>query len=174
VEGVDLPRERSIVKFCLHSSPYLTWLPEDDMANQRQRHNPDRHAPRSCSGLRVLIVEDDPHLATDMAVWLSCHGHKARVATDGPAALRTAEDDPPDVMLLDIGLPGMDGFEVAERVRVELAPAMPKVPLLIAVTGRGEEDLLRSRRAGIHLHLTKPVDVEELSRLLGRFQDIIG
>jgi two-component system CheB/CheR fusion protein len=91
------------------------------MANQRQRHNPDRPVPGSnATGLRVLVVEDDPHLATDMAVWLSCQGHKARVATDGPAALRTAEADPPDVVLLDIGLPGMDGYAVAERVREEL------------------------------------------------------
>jgi CheY-like chemotaxis protein len=110
-----------------------------------------------------------------MAVWLALHGHHARVAQDGPAALRTAEDDPPDVVLLDINLPGMDGFQVAERVQEELAAAMPKVPLLIAVTGRGnEEDRLHSRQAGIHLHLTKPVDAKELSRVLGRFQDIIG
>jgi CheY-like chemotaxis protein len=150
------------------------------MATGRHHHprrsNPDWPAPRrNGSGLRILVVEDDPHLATDMAVWLSGHGHKPRVATDGPAALRTAEYDPPDVVLLDIGLPGMDGYAVAERVREELAPGMPKVPLLIAVTGRGEEeDLLRSRRAGIHLHLTKPVDVDELSHVLGQFQDIMG
>jgi CheY-like chemotaxis protein len=139
------------------------------------RGNPDRLASRSGGpGLRVLVVEDDPHLAANMAVWLTLHGHQARVAADGPAALREAQAEPPDVVLLDINLPGMDGFQVAERVREELAPAMPKLPLLIAVTGRaGEEDRLQSRQAGIHLHLTKPIDVEELSNVLGRFQDII-
>jgi CheY-like chemotaxis protein len=137
------------------------------------RDDPDR---ADGQGLGVLVVEDDPHLATDMAVWLSCHGHKARVARDGPAAIQAAAAEPPDVVLLDINLPGvMDGFQVAERVQEDLAPAMPKLPLLIAVTGRGdEEDRRRSRQAGIHLHLTKPVDAEELSRVLGRFQDIIG
>jgi CheY-like chemotaxis protein len=136
---------------------------------------PDQPAPcPDASGLRVLVVEDDPDLASNLAVWLALHGHRARVAPDGFAALWAAAAEPPDVMLLDIGLPGMDGYQVAERVREELAPAMPKVPLLIAVTGRGdEEDRRRSRRAGIHLHLTKPVDVEQLSRVLGRFQDII-
>ena len=136
----------------------------------------DRHPDlrRNGPGLRVLVVEDDPDLALGLAGWLGLHGHKARVASDGPAALRAAEDDPPDVVLLDIGLPGMDGFEVARRVREEIAPALPKAPLLIAVTGRGnDEDLRNSRQAGIHLHLTKPVDVDELSRLLERFQDII-
>jgi DNA-binding response OmpR family regulator len=141
-----------------------------------QRGNPDGFA--SCSdspGLRVLVVEDDPDLAANLAVWLTLHGHEARVAPDGFAALWAAAAEPPDVMLLDIGLPGMDGYAVAERVREELAPAMTKLPLLIAVTGRGdEEDRLHSRQAGIHLHLTKPVDAEELSRVLGRFQDIIG
>jgi CheY-like chemotaxis protein len=140
-----------------------------------QRDSPCRSAPlASGPGLHVLVVEDDTDLAANLAVWLVLQGHKARVAPDGPAALRAAGDEPPDVVLLDLGLPGMDGYEVAERVREDLAPALPKAPLVIAVTGRGgEADRRRSREAGIDLHLTKPVDVEQLSRILGRFQRII-
>ena len=126
------------------------------------------------AGLRVLVVEDDADLAADLAAWLGRLGHEVRVAPDGPAALRAAEVTRPDVVLLDISLPGMDGYEVAERVHEELAPAMPKAPLMIAVTGRaGEEDLRRSGEAGIDLHLAKPVDPVLLSRVLQRFQNII-
>jgi CheY-like chemotaxis protein len=144
------------------------------MASDR---HPDPHRDRpgpDAPGLRVLVVEDDTDLAASLAVWLVLQGHKARVAPDGPAALRAAGDEPPDVVLLDVGLPGMDGYEVAERVHEDLAPAIPKAPLVIAVTGReSEADRRRSREAGIDLHLTKPVDVEQLSRVLGRFQRII-
>jgi two-component system, chemotaxis family, CheB/CheR fusion protein len=140
-----------------------------------QRDCPDGSAPGpDAPGLRVLVVEDDADLAASLAGWLGRCGHEVRVATDGTAALRATEASHPDVMLLDIGLPGMDGYEVAERVHEELAPAMPKAPLVIAVTGRGgEAHRRRSRAAGIDLHLTKPVDVEQLSRVLGRFQRII-
>jgi CheY-like chemotaxis protein len=120
------------------------------------------------------VVEDDADLAAGLAGWLRQCGHEARVASDGPAALRAVEDEKPDVALLDIGLPGMDGFEAARRVRQEVAPAMPKAPLVIAVTGRvGEGDRRRSEEAGIDLHLTKPVDAGLLSRVLRRFQRII-
>ena len=130
--------------------------------------------PPDAPGLRVLVVEDDADLAASLAGWLGRLGHEVRVAADGPAALRDAEATRPDVVLLDLGPPGMDGYEVAERVHQELAPAMPKAPLVIAVTGRaGEEDRLRSGEAGIDLHLTKPVDPGLLSRVLRRFQNIV-
>ena len=136
--------------------------------------DPHPDPPRDGPGLRVLVVEDDADLAASLAGWLGRLGHEVRVAPDGPAALRAAEATRPDVVLLDLGLPGMDGYEVAERVHQELAPAMPKAPLVIAVTGRaGEEDRLPSGEAGIDLHLTKPVDPALLSRLLRRFQNIV-
>jgi two-component system, OmpR family, response regulator len=135
----------------------------------------DRAGPcPDAPGLSVLVVEDDADLAAGLAGWLGRCGHEARLAPDGPAALRSAEAEPPDVVLLDIGLPGMDGYAVAERIREDLSPALPKAPLVIAVTGRGGgADRRRSRAAGIDLHLTKPVDVGQLSRVLGRFQRII-
>jgi CheY-like chemotaxis protein len=150
-------------------SPIYDGRTEADMASQ-----PPTPRRQNRPGLRVLVVEDDPDLAVDLAGWLDLRGHRARVAPDGPTALQAVEDDSPDVVLLDIGLPGIDGFEVARRVRDDISPAMPKSPLVIAVTGRSDdEDLRRSRQAGIHLHLTKPVDVEQLSHVLERFQDII-
>jgi CheY-like chemotaxis protein len=134
--------------------------------------------PAACSdrpGLRILVVEDDPDLAAALVGWLGRWGHDARVAPDGPAALRATEAGLPDVILLDIGLPGMDGFDVARQVRQALAPAAPKAPLVIAVTGRGSEaDRRRSQEAGIDLHLDKPVDPGQLLHLLQRFQGIIG
>src|SRR5262249_7469533 len=84
------------------------------------------------------------------------------------------EASPPDVVLLDIGLPGMDGYQVARRIQEEIVPTIPKAPLLIAVTGRGSEaDRRCSQEAGIDLHLTKPVEPDQLLRLLERFQRII-
>src|SRR6516162_6114764 len=103
------------------------------------------------SKLRVLVVEDHADTAASMAVLLRIRGHEVEVAPDGPSALRIAADRPPDVALLDIGLPGLSGWHVARRLR-ERAPG--KTPLLIAVTGYGREaDRRRSLEAGIHLHL---------------------
>ena len=123
--------------------------------------------------LRILLVEDDGDSAETLAVLLRIYGHEVQVARDGPTALRLAADQPPDVGLLDLGLPGgMDGYEVARRLREQEAD---KLPLLIAVTGYGRhEDRRRSKEAGIHLHLLKPVDGEALNRLLQRFQAVIA
>jgi len=123
------------------------------------------------SKLRVLVVEDHADTTESMAVLLRLHGHEVDVAPDGPTALRIAAQNPPDVALLDIGLPGMDGFEVARRLQERPG----KKPLLVAVTGYGqEEDRRRSEQAGIDLHLLKPVDPEQLEKLLARFKTIIG
>jgi CheY-like chemotaxis protein len=124
------------------------------------------------SKLRVLVVEDHADSAATLAVLLRLHGHEVDVAPDGPTALRIAAQNPPDVALLDIGLPGMDGFEVARRLQEQAAG---KMPLLVAVTGYGQEEhRRRSKQAGIDLHLLKPVDPEELKKLLARFKTIIG
>jgi two-component system CheB/CheR fusion protein len=139
----------------------------------------NRHPDPPCdgpdrAGLRVLVVEDDAELAAGLAGWLGRCGHDVRVAADGPTALRATESGSPDVVLLDIGLPGMDGYEVARRVHEEVAAAAPKAPLVIAVTGRASEaDRLRSQEAGIDLHLVKPVDTDQLFRILQRFHRII-
>ena len=108
-----------------------------------------------------------------MAIFLRHHGHEVEVAKDGPAALRIAAERLPDVALLDFGLPGgLDGCEVARRLQEKTAG---RKLLLVALTGYGqEEDRRRSLEAGIHLHLLKPVDPEELEKLLERAKTILG
>ena len=123
-------------------------------------------------GLHILVVEDDPDRAEATAIWLRCNGHRVQVARDGPSAGQAALGRAPDVVLLDLELPGMDGWEVASRLQ---EPAWVKKPLLIALTGYGgDEDRRRSREAGIDLHLVKPVDPDELLRLLRRFYRVVG
>lgn len=120
--------------------------------------------------LRVLVVEDDAVTARTWVRVLGSLGHAVEIAADGPAALRAAQARLPDVVLLDLGLPGMDGYEVARQLR-EL-PGEPR-PVLIAVTGFGEPaDRLHSYEVGIDLHLVKPVEVEELRTFLDHLLSI--
>jgi len=119
----------------------------------------------------VLVVEDHEETAASMAKLLQLCGHEVRVAPDGHAALRAAQDHLPDVVLLDIALPGMDGYEVARWIGKQPAD---KKSLLIAITGLAQdEDRRSSAEAGIDLHLVKPVDLDQLKTLLCRFQAII-
>jgi CheY-like chemotaxis protein len=93
------------------------------------------------------------------------------VAADGPSALQAVLASRPDVVLLDIGMPKLDGWQVAKQIR-ELNS--PKRPLLIAISGYGmQADRLRSKEAGIDLHLLKPADTVGLEKLLRRFQEVI-
>ena len=114
--------------------------------------------------LRLLIVEDQADAAEGLAELMRMQGYAVEIALDGAAALAAAADRVPDVVLLDLGLPGLDGYEVARRLR-EL-PGL-RGSLLIALSGYGrEEDRWRSREAGIDHHLVKPLDFAELDRLL--------
>ncbi|HKV13009.1 MAG TPA: PAS domain-containing protein [Thermoanaerobaculia bacterium] len=119
-------------------------------------------APRtSC----ILLVEDNQDAAAALAELLGIWGHQVRVAYDGPAALEAAKASPPEMVLLDIGLPGMDGYEVARLLRG--LPGLARATI-VALTGYGQEsDRRRSELAGIDHHLVKPVDVEHLRRLVG-------
>jgi len=122
--------------------------------------------------MRVLVVEDDAVTANSLAQLLRSAGHDVEVARDGPAAVEVVRCNNPDVVILDIGLPGMDGWQVARRVHEEPAE---KRPLLVAVTGHGAaEDVRASERAGIDLHLTKPIDPRQLQQLLDRFRSVIA
>jgi CheY-like chemotaxis protein/two-component sensor histidine kinase len=113
---------------------------------------------------RVLVVEDDPDGADTLAKLLRVNGHEVRTAADGPSALEAVRTFQPDAILLDIGLPGMSGYEIATRLRQ--LPGMATA-LLIALTGYGQQrDRDRSRQAGFDQHLTKPVDHPTLLRLL--------
>ncbi|HWG00061.1 MAG TPA: response regulator [Steroidobacteraceae bacterium] len=112
----------------------------------------------------MLVVDDNRDAAESMSMLLEIWGHEVAFAYDGPSALKTAEQWQPEAVFLDIGLPGMDGYEVAERLR-ELPQA--KTAVLIAITGYGQEDdRVRSRRAGIDHHLVKPVAPDALRGLI--------
>jgi signal transduction histidine kinase len=110
---------------------------------------------------RVLVVDDNEDAAELLAEQLALTGNVTRTANDGPSALRILAEFPADVAVLDIGLPVMDGYELARRIRETRGAAMR----LVAVTGYGQEsDRSRSREAGFDAHLVKPVDMEELMR----------
>ena len=126
------------------------------------------HRPESARriGRRILVVDDNVDAARLTAEALAAVGHDARVAFDGPAALAIAETFAPDLALLDLGLPLMDGYELAEQL-VATMPNQP--PVLVAVTGYGQpSDRERSDAAGFHGHIVKPVDFAELTELLDR------
>jgi signal transduction histidine kinase/ActR/RegA family two-component response regulator len=113
---------------------------------------------------RVLVVDDNVDGAEILNVLLTASGHEGLVAHDGVDALRAAHDFKPDVVLLDIGLPKLDGYEVARRMRED--PAMQGL-LLIAMTGYGQEaDRRRTEEAGFDHHLVKPVNFAEIERIL--------
>ena len=117
-------------------------------------------------GPLVLVVDDSSTAADSLALALRRWGYRATVAYDGPAALALASAEPPAAMLLDLGLPGMDGYEVAARLRG--LPGMREV-LLVALSGYGREgDVSHCYEAGIDLHLLKPYDPEELRRVLDK------
>jgi CheY-like chemotaxis protein len=115
---------------------------------------------------RVLIVDENRDAADTLALLLTQAGHDVRVSYDGGAALAAARQWGPDVIVLDLYMPGMDGFEVARRLRAEAQFASV---LIVALTGAsGDEDRQRSREAGIDHYLVKPVDLEFIESLLGR------
>jgi len=123
------------------------------------------------AGLRIMVVEDDPDAAMSEEILLRLWGHDVVVAPDGPTALEIARDGDLDVVILDIGLPGLNGWKVAE-----LLPrlATEKRPFIIAVTGFGRaDDLRQSSEAGVDLHLVKPVNPSDLEAVLRRFQRAI-
>ena len=115
-------------------------------------------------GRRVLVVDDNRDAAELLADSLRALGHVVDVALDGPSALEVVRTRPPDVALLDLGLPVMDGFELGERLRDD--PDLPGI-VLIAVTGYAQElDRRRSAASGFDAHMAKPIDVHELDRLI--------
>ena len=115
----------------------------------------------------MLIVEDNADAAEGLMMLIEAYGHEVQVAPDGVAAMDLAESFVPDLMLVDLGLPGMDGYELARRVRLE--PRFAEIPL-IALTGYGkDEDRERTRAAGFAHHLVKPVDPAELRVMLKEY-----
>jgi CheY-like chemotaxis protein len=114
--------------------------------------------------LRVLVVDDCKDNRESLEMLLLTWGHEVRLAIDGPSAQEAFRSFQPEAVLLDIGLPGMNGWEVARWMRQHgRCPG----PLLVALTGYGrEQDQAHSREAGFDAHLTKPADLADLQRLL--------
>ncbi len=113
---------------------------------------------------KILVVEDNPDAGAMLCEFLELSGHQVELADSGAAGVRAARAFHPEFVLCDIGLPGMNGFEVAAELRRDPATSSAR---LIAVTGYGrEEDRRRSKEAGFDLHLTKPVDPAKLQALL--------
>ncbi len=119
---------------------------------------------------RVLIVDDNADSALGFGEVVRLLGHEVEVAFDGPRALLAAERFKPTIALIDIGLPVMDGYEVARRLRETAGTAELK---LVAVTGYGEEDnRAMSLEAGFDMHAVKPVELENLRKLLANSPSI--
>ena len=128
----------------------------------------EKDLPAGTGGLgrRILIVDDDVDAVEAIGELLRDYGHEVATAHDGPQALDSARLHRPEIVLLDIGMPEMNGYEVAKRIRVELGLGDA---LLIALTGYGEDHHRRlAREAGFDLHVTKPVDASRLEELLKR------
>ncbi|MGJ7916319.1 PAS domain-containing protein [Massilia sp. LXY-6] len=135
--------------------------PQDDRYGER--HAGDG-LPEQAQGLRIMVVDDNVDAAAMLAMLLEASGHQVVVEHDSRRALARAREELPQVCLLDIGLPEIDGNELAQQLRADAGSARP---VLIAVTGYGQEkDLERSRAAGFDHHLVKPVDTKALAAIL--------
>jgi two-component system, OmpR family, response regulator len=122
--------------------------------------------PDAARSLRVLIVDDSADAAESLGLLLELDGHLVKTAGDGPAALEIAAEFAPEAVLLDLGLPVMDGYEVARRLR---ALEVCRASYLVALTGYGrDEDRAAASAAGFDEHITKPADPNEIARLLAR------
>lgn len=129
---------------------------------------PDRRSTpvvsRAKKGLRVLVIEDNEDSAETLRLFLELSGYEVSVAHSGPEGLKRAAAWRPTTVLSDIGLPGLDGWEVAKELRRHPATAQAR---LIAITGYGDDDSKRrAREAGYDHFLTKPADPETLLRLI--------
>jgi CheY-like chemotaxis protein len=139
-------------------------LPLASEAEVRSRALPNESAgQQAVKPRRVLVVDDQEDVADSFATLLRLSGHDVRVAPDGPAALSLAASFQPQFVVLDIGLPGMDGYEVARQLRKHSGAGSMRI---VALSGYGrEEDARLSREVGIEAHFVKPVDpaiIEEL------------
>jgi CheY-like chemotaxis protein len=145
-----------------HGSTFTVRLPfHEARATTREPSAPLRAALEP--GLaRVLVVDDNKDAAEMLADALQTLGYPTAIAHDGPQALQVAAEFEPQIALLDIGLPAMDGYELGERLRAQRADLT-----LVAITGYGQDtDRDRARDAGFNEHLTKPVDLAKLGRVL--------
>lgn len=154
-------------------SEFTVKLPACDSSNAFDEGTPQEPSTHgtTCS-LRVLVVDDDVDAARSLAMLLEGNGHSVALAHDGTTALRLAPQFQPHIALVDIGLPEIDGYELARRLRAD--PQLPNF-VLVAVTGYGHsDDSLRSYEAGYDEHLVKPVKFTALEEILARAAQRLG
>lgn len=145
-------------------SEFIVRLPVALMPNELSDHAASLLEDHCTKALRVLVVDDNIDARTMLAAFAKLKGHDVVTASSGPAAIATATNWRPDVVLLDIGLPGLSGFDVARQLRADPANKAMK---LVAVSGYGrEQDLELGREAGFDLHLVKPIDLTVVEQLL--------
>lgn len=119
--------------------------------------------PRGTTLAKILVVEDEPGIAGFVRRGLHFEGYDVVVASDGPSALRILRDDPPDLVVLDVMIPGADGFEIARRLRAaEVAERLPAIPVLMLTARDAVADRVTGLRAGADDYLVKPFDFDEL------------
>ncbi len=146
-----------------HGTEFEVRLPIATLGSSMAESSPSP-GPRVRDSIRVLVVDDDSDVAESLAVILEPLGHRVRTSSDGPSGLSLGAYEPPDLMIVDIGLPGMDGHEVARRAR---ANATLRDTILVALTVYGgEEDRRCALAAGFDHHLVKPVDPQTLIDLV--------
>ena len=134
------------------------------MTNSQNNNDPLSTTPAATPARTVLIVDDNVDAADSLAAILAAWGYNTVVAHDGPAALAALLDAEPDIALLDIGMPAMDGYELAAHLRFQ--PGCEDLPI-VAVTGLdGADDARRSRAKRFAAHLVKPVNPATLAALL--------
>jgi signal transduction histidine kinase/DNA-binding response OmpR family regulator len=143
---------------------FVVALPAEAPAPKRTAPAPTPIHEKTTQPRRVLVVEDQPALSRVTVALLEKMGHEVRSAADGPEALLVAREYNPEVVLLDIGLPGMDGYEVARCLRSEMGD---DAPMLVAMTGYSQHEVSRhARKAEFDHHLVKPADMGALRELL--------
>ena len=144
------------------------WRLEPKPAEPEEMNNTAPESTSPAPRRRVLIVDDNADAARSLRMLMEIGGHETHLCYDGHSALSEAERFLPEVILLDIGLPGLDGLEVARRLRaMNLSPR----PILVALTGYGQaDDVRRSHEAGFDHHFVKPADPQELTALLAALQ----
>jgi signal transduction histidine kinase/ActR/RegA family two-component response regulator len=145
-------------------SQFTVRLPLDAREAPAAAHRSAVNAAQSLRPRRVLVVDDNQDGAESLGMMLRLWGHEAYLAFDGPGALRAVEEYRPEAVFMDIGLPEMDGYQVAKRLRERYDPQRL---VLVALTGYGQdEDRRRSSEAGFNYHLVKPVDLGALETIL--------
>jgi PAS domain S-box-containing protein len=149
-------------------STFTIWLPATAVAGEMLEDVP-AIVPPTMEQRRVLVVDDNADAAESMSALLQLLGHEARVAHDGQQAIEIAREFEPELILMDIGMPGMDGLEATSRIR---ALPLDKQPVVIAVSGWNQDSAAaESRKAGIDRHIVKPIDLDGLVKALRSIEE---